>query len=130
MGAGATFMLLTPTLYRILEFDSSSNVWGSYGTGNGQFIYPKGIAVGTSPPGDVYVVDTGNNRIQKFTPTGNYIGQWGSYGSENGQFNFTPAVAMNLNNPTSSIPSPEPSALLTTTPVPAPTTLAKMCDDY
>ncbi|MFZ0741543.1 MAG: hypothetical protein WBM37_14560 [Nitrososphaeraceae archaeon] len=36
--------------------------------------------------GDVYVADSGNNRIQKFDSDGNYITSWGSLGSGNGQF--------------------------------------------
>ena len=59
--------------------------WGSYGTGNGQFISPSGIAVDSSD--NVYVVDAGNNRIQKFTNNGTFITTWGSYGTGNGQFN-------------------------------------------
>jgi tripartite motif-containing protein 71 len=50
--------------------------WGSYGTGNGQFNNPNGIAVDSA--GNVYVADTGNNRVQKFTSNGDYITQWGS----------------------------------------------------
>ena len=41
--------------------------WGSYGTGNGQFISPSGIAVDSSD--NVYVVDAGNNRIEIFVFT-------------------------------------------------------------
>lgn len=40
--------------------------WGSLGSGNGQFNSPRGMAVDSS--GNVYVADTGNNRIQKFSP--------------------------------------------------------------
>ena len=35
----------------------------------------------------MYVVDYGNNRVQKFDNAGNYITQWGSLGSAPGQFN-------------------------------------------
>ena len=58
--------------------------WGSLGDGNGQFYGPFGIAV--DPLGNVYVTDTGNNRIQKFDASGAYRTQWGSYGSGDGQF--------------------------------------------
>jgi len=67
--------------------------WGSYGSGNGQFIQPNLAA--TDAAGDVYVADTGNNRIQKFSGTGTYITQWGSFGSGNGQFDQPVGVATN-----------------------------------
>ena len=53
----------------ILKFDSNGKLitkWGSYGTGNGQFIGSGGIAINSS--GYVYVTDGGNNRIQVFAP--------------------------------------------------------------
>jgi DNA-binding beta-propeller fold protein YncE len=34
----------------------------------------------------VYVVDNGNDRIQKFDSNGNFITSWGTQGSDNGQF--------------------------------------------
>lgn len=58
--------------------------WGSIGTDNGQFKSPEGLAVDSY--GNVYVADTGNNRIQKFDASGTYLGQWGSSGGGNGQF--------------------------------------------
>ncbi|MBZ0267293.1 hypothetical protein K8I85_03995 [bacterium] len=58
--------------------------WGTAGTGNGEFAYPRGIAVDAT--GNVYVSDTDNHRIQKFTSTGTYVTQWGSNGSGDGQF--------------------------------------------
>jgi phosphohistidine swiveling domain-containing protein len=54
------------------------------GLANGQFDYPAGIA--TDATGDVYVADSGNNRIQKFTSSGAFIAKWGREGSGNGQF--------------------------------------------
>jgi len=50
--------------------------WGSLGSGVNQFISPIGIAVDSL--GNLYVADSGNNRIQKFTNTGTSIAQWGS----------------------------------------------------
>ena len=58
--------------------------WGSSGNGDGQFDGPFGVAVDGS--GNVFVVDDGNNRIQKFTNTGAFLTTWGSSGSGDGQF--------------------------------------------
>lgn len=45
----------------------------SRGTGPGQVLTPQGVAVGTD--GSVWVADTGNNRVQRFTAAGAYAGQ-------------------------------------------------------
>ena len=61
--------------------------------GNGEFYYPFDIAVDQTS-GNVYVTDTGNNRIQVFTRTGNFIGAWGSLGTDNGQFYYPFDIAV------------------------------------
>jgi DNA-binding beta-propeller fold protein YncE len=67
--------------------------WGSYGSGNGQFNAPLGVAVDSS--GNVYVADWGaNNRVQKFTGNGVFITSWGGSGSGNGQFSNPGQVAV------------------------------------
>ncbi len=58
--------------------------WEYVGIWGGQFISPQGIA--TDSDGNVYVVDTGNNRIQKFDAAGNFLTLWGTAGSGDGQF--------------------------------------------
>lgn len=50
--------------------------FGNNGNSNGQFSNPVGITMDSA--GDLYVVDQGNNRIQKFDSNGNYIMQFGS----------------------------------------------------
>lgn len=60
-------------------------VWGSPGNGNGQFDTPMDVAVASGPEGDVYAVDRGNFRIQRFSADGEYLGQWGSPGTGDGQ---------------------------------------------
>jgi DNA-binding beta-propeller fold protein YncE len=58
--------------------------WGSYGSGDGQFNYPTGVA--TDAAGNVYVTDSNNHRVQKFTGAGTYLTQWGSFGNGDAQF--------------------------------------------
>ena len=48
--------------------------WGSYGTGDGQFISPRDIAFDSE--GNVYITDNDNNRVQKFTSDGTFITKW------------------------------------------------------
>jgi len=73
--------------HRILHIASDGtliNQWGTFAdilAGNapiGTFNEPWGVAVG--PDGSVYVSDTWNHRIQKFTKDGNPIKTWGQYG--------------------------------------------------
>jgi hypothetical protein len=66
--------------------------WGGSGTGNGQFNAPVRLVIDAS--GNVYVADTGNNRIQKFTGAGEYLTQWGGAGSGNGTFNAPKGIAI------------------------------------
>ena len=66
--------------------------WGSTGSGNGQLNPPQGVAVDAS--GNVFVVDSGNNRVEKFTSTGTFILAWGSPGSANGHFSDPYAIAV------------------------------------
>jgi DNA-binding beta-propeller fold protein YncE len=63
------------------------------GSGNGQFNAPDGIAL--SPDNSkVYVVDKGNNRVEVFDSSGNYLSQFGSYGLAPGFFNAPSFIAV------------------------------------
>jgi tripartite motif-containing protein 71 len=56
---------------RVQAFTSAGTFlgkFGSAGSGNGQFSGPQGVAVNSS--GDVYVVDDGNSRVEKWIPAG------------------------------------------------------------
>ena len=50
---------------------------GPSGSGEAQFARPSGVAV-SQASGDVYVVDSGNNRIQEFAEDGSFIRTWGN----------------------------------------------------
>ena len=49
--------------------------FGGKGNGDGQMIAPHSIDI--DKDGNVYVTDTGNDRILKFTPDGKFILKWG-----------------------------------------------------
>jgi hypothetical protein len=71
---------------------TSSCEAGIAGSGDGQFNDPMGI--GLDSTGNVYVADTGNDRVQKFTSDGNFQMQFGAHGAGNGQFNGVKDVAV------------------------------------
>ncbi|MFQ5611786.1 MAG: flippase activity-associated protein Agl23 [Anaerolineae bacterium] len=66
--------------------------WGSNGSGDGQFIAPRNLAV--SPQGQVYVVDSGNHRVQVFDSEGNFLAKWGEQGTGPGQFSEPWGIAI------------------------------------
>ena len=48
--------------------------------------------------GNIYVVDTGNSRIQKFTNNGEFLSSWGTEGFEDGQFQHSTGIVVYENN--------------------------------
>jgi sugar lactone lactonase YvrE len=54
------------------------------GTGDGQFGAGPG-AVAEDAAGNVYATDPQNNRVEKFSSTGDFEAKWGSAGAGNGQ---------------------------------------------
>lgn len=93
---------------RVEKFDSVGifiSEWGKNGgipvvpyhsTEDGEFWYPQGIAVDNED--NVYVADTGNHRIQKFTSDGTFSLNWGEYGTEAGQFSSPLGIATDSSN--------------------------------
>jgi predicted membrane-bound mannosyltransferase/sugar lactone lactonase YvrE len=65
---------------------------GTTGTAQGLFIKPTGLAV--DQDGNLYVVDSGNNRIQKFDRDGRFLAEVGGTGSADGQFSEPWGVAV------------------------------------
>jgi len=86
--------------HRIQKF-SSSGVYQSQighldvvsGSANGSFNTPGDVAMFPSN-GNVYVVDTANNRIQKFNSSLEWVWSVGSLGSGNSQFNTPRRIAI------------------------------------
>ncbi|HET7485864.1 MAG TPA: SMP-30/gluconolactonase/LRE family protein [Solirubrobacterales bacterium] len=69
-----------------------SSAFGSEGTGNGQFKGPNGIAIDAS--GNLWVVDTKNNRVQELNSKGEYLTKFGTSGTGNGQFKNPNGIAI------------------------------------
>ena len=60
-------------------YEKVTSTFGSAGTGPGQFNEPTAIAVNDETE-EVYVLDSGNDRIEYFTSTGTYLGQFNGSG--------------------------------------------------
>lgn len=73
--------------------------FGSTGTGAGQFKEPVGVAVNDST-GDVYVVDSGNRRVERFSSTGVFLSEFNGTGAPTGAFSAPGGIAVdNSSNP-------------------------------
>jgi DNA-binding beta-propeller fold protein YncE len=60
-----SFTDFDPAIQKFTSEGVSLGQWGTRGSGDGEFARPQGLAV--APDGSVYVSDTYNHRIQKFT---------------------------------------------------------------
>ena len=69
--------------------------WGKSGNGPGEFHFvstdpsdPNAVlaSIAVGPDGKVYVSDSGNQRIDVFSPTGAFVRQFGGSGTGNGRF--------------------------------------------
>src|SRR5262249_20323023 len=65
---------------------------GGQGNGRGQFEHPRGLAVDKS--GNLYVADTGNARIQKFSPEGKFLASFGKRGKQEGELEEPNGIAV------------------------------------
>jgi hypothetical protein len=61
-------------VHRFAEDGTLLGSWGGPGHGPGEFRTPHGIC--TDRHGTVYVADRENDRIQRFSPAGEFLGEW------------------------------------------------------
>ena len=87
---------------RIQKFTSSGvflSQWGKEGTGAGEFSFAfkdidHGGGIGIDANDYVYVLDSNNYRVQKFTSSGVFVAQWGREGEANGEFIYPRSIAV------------------------------------
>ena len=81
-----------PPKLSVLPEAVSNMLEGGRGTGKGEFDSPIGIAV--DPNGNVFVSDSNNGRIEKFSPTGAFLDIIGTKGSGQGQLGAPNGIAV------------------------------------
>ncbi len=90
--------------FQILAPDGTFlETWGTPGSGEGEFNFETifgGARIGYGDvawdaAGNIYVVDTGNRRVQKFGPDRTFLLAWGSEGEGDGQFLKPNSIAVN-----------------------------------
>ncbi len=85
--------------FYVKKFDADGafiEQWGGYGSENGKFYYPYGIAIDNIEK--FYIADTSNHRIQKIASDGTFIAKWGKEGSGNGEFKHPRGIATDKGN--------------------------------
>lgn len=99
-GPGDAVYALDSLQCRVQKFNSTGTFltsWGSQGSGNGQFGldgYDGAVGVASDSVGNVYVADTLNDRLQKFSSSGSFITKWGEPGSGPGQLKSPAGLAV------------------------------------
>ena len=66
---------------------------GSYGTGDGQLMWP--VQIITNDDGDIFVSDEATNRITRFNEDGKFVSKWGTTGDGDGEFDGPTGIAFN-----------------------------------
>ncbi len=75
---------------------------GIPGSGDGQFYSPTDVDSAIfgnmqTELGSVFVVDSGNNRVERLDAAGDYMYQFGRFGTDNGKFNSPIGIAVDFN---------------------------------
>jgi DNA-binding beta-propeller fold protein YncE len=95
VASDGTLFLLDTGNHRVLHLSPQGtllNTWGQFGSleaGSaqpGSFNEPWGISIG--PEGNVFIADTWNHRIQKFSPEGEFLASWGYFGQREAPESF------------------------------------------
>ena len=76
--------------------DENLGAFGSKGAGDGQFLWPAGIAVDRDET--VYVSDEGQHTINRFDHEGRFLGRWGAHGGGDGELNRPSGIAFDADD--------------------------------
>ena len=69
---------------QVIHFDAGGHElqrWGSSGDGDGQFHLGGAQSIAVAADGNVLVADSWQKRIQRFSPSGQFLGVWSSLGA-------------------------------------------------
>ena len=67
---------------------------GSYGPGEGQFVWP--VQILTDDEGNIFVSDEAIHKISRFNADGEFESRWGTYGDGDGEFDAPNGIAFDL----------------------------------
>ncbi len=82
---------------RILEYDTKGTLlqqWGTYGTGESEFIYPTDLALGTNGTHFISEYGMGAERVHVFDAERAFVRQWGAHGREEGLLSRAMAICV------------------------------------
>jgi DNA-binding beta-propeller fold protein YncE len=83
-GNGNVYVADRDVVWKFTSDGGFLSTLGEGGGADGQFDSPSGLAVDAS--GNMYVADTGNRRVQKFAPNGEFLAKWQSHSGGAGRF--------------------------------------------
>ena len=85
--------IVAVTSTEIIKYGSSGNKMLEFsGTGSAEGLMQDAQSVDTDSFNNIYIADTGNNRIQKFAPDGSFISTFGIPGTGAGEFSQPQSV--------------------------------------
>ena len=69
-------------------------MFGKYGSGEGEFEFSDPRDVTVDSQGYIYVTDSGNHRVQKFSPKYEYISSFSTEGLDEGQMVYPSGITV------------------------------------
>jgi DNA-binding beta-propeller fold protein YncE len=87
--ASSSIVVVTPFPTQPAKLEREK-IWETHGNPNA-FQRPTELALDSQ--GNIYIIDGGNHRVQKFDKDGNFLLTWGSLGAGDGQFLFQASPA-------------------------------------